>query len=556
VKRTFTAFPVIALIGCLVWSGVGCSPSSEPQTGSQTNWLSRCETDADCGGLACLCGACTHPCTHDSACADIAGSTCVAADELGAVAQCDGQRPSETGLCLPRCATEGCAEGEACVGGVCQATGEPVVSVWIDQATRLQTLTGFGATLAYAESDLIAHPQASSLYDVMFRELGLDILRLRNRYDSDNDDDLSSASEILRTATESLGRSPTVFLTSWTPPADQKANGAGSCTGNPETCTLRRTADGSFDYDAYATYWRESLEAYAAVGVVPDYVGLQNNPDYAPSETEFGEACRFLPTEGTVTVTTEDTETEVTYPGFAEAFAKVRTELSSLSSPPRLLAPETSDATRVAEYLPYLDPSAVAAVAHHMYGMEASTLDLGALGNLSQLARAWKRPLFQTEMLSGGLETATLMHYSLVEEQVSAYLHSVLLGPADGALIALGSEDFAIQDSYHAIRHYARYTDPGWVRAEARSSESGLLVSAWLSPLGNALTIVLVNSGAVERTTELDLGGFVPTSSSVVRTVFGGVERSAELGVLPDPPVVRLPVGSMVTVALSNLPSP
>jgi hypothetical protein len=37
-------------------------------TDSTTHWLERCKSDADCGGLSCLCGTCSASCVDDDAC--------------------------------------------------------------------------------------------------------------------------------------------------------------------------------------------------------------------------------------------------------------------------------------------------------------------------------------------------------------------------------------------------------------------------------------------------------------------------------------------------------
>ncbi len=46
-------------------------------------------------------------------------------------------------------------------------------------------MTGFGAALAYYESWLNAHPRKSEVYELIFGELSLDILRVRNAYGYD-----------------------------------------------------------------------------------------------------------------------------------------------------------------------------------------------------------------------------------------------------------------------------------------------------------------------------------------------------------------------------------
>jgi hypothetical protein len=387
----------------------------------------------------------------------------------------------------------------------------------------------------------------------MFSGLGLDVLRLRNRYGLAGDDDLGTAGEIVRGAAEHLGRAPTVMLTSWSPPSALKASGALVCAGNADTCTLARDESGAFDYAGFAEHWRASLEAYAAVGVVPDYIGIQNNPDFVPDAANPGEGCAFLPAQGTTTVTVGGLATEVEYPGFAEALSAVLRELPD--SGPRIAAPETSGIRSLPEYAAQLEDARVDVLAHHMYDTTPAAVDIEALNALRELGETGNRPIFQTEMQSDGMGTAVLVHQSLVVEGASAYLQGVLAGPASaskvvpGMLIALTSDSFSREPAYHALRHYALNTDPDWTRTDVDAPVPGVLVSAWISPDGDALTVVLVNEGATAIDIQLDLDGYLPSNSQVTRTVFDGAERSAELGPLPEDGTLRLPRRSIATVA-------
>ena len=287
-----------------------CNPTSGPQTGSQTHWLRVCQSDADCGELQCLCDVCTLSCDAEASCTDLAG-TCIPAEDSGAIALCGGDSPTSPGFCLPRCEDEDCEDGTACVAGVCSPLPEPAASVTVDSSSRYQTLVGFGAGIGYADDAIVQHPSKTDLYDAMFGESGFDMLRLRNRYDGANQEDLSAVSEILEAAAERIGRAPTTLLYSGSPPAALKANGERNCLGSPETCTLVQLADGSFDYAGFVAYWRASLQAYAGVGIAPDYIGIQNNPNWSPPEPDSIEACRFLPTEGTTTVSVDGRDVEV-----------------------------------------------------------------------------------------------------------------------------------------------------------------------------------------------------------------------------------------------------
>ncbi len=545
--RTRNFVPIV-----LGWMIAACGG---PSTNSQTNWLSLCRSDADCGTLTCVCGTCTRSCSSDTLCGDLSGGSCVPAADPGAIALCGGDNPPIPGVCLPRCTPGPCPAGTACVAGVCSAVPEPTARVTVDASTRYQTLVGFGAGVAYTDDEIVRHPRKAALYQAMFVDLGSDVLRLRNRYGT-TDPNLASFAEIVTAATESLGRKPTVLLTSFSPPAALKANGSPQCAGNPETCTLTQRPGGGFDYAAFATHWRNSVVAYANAGIPPDYIGLQNNPNWVPDASASVDACKFLPIEGTATVSTNGGDLEVAYPGFAQALAAVADELANLQSPPNIMAPETSDYQSVADYLSPLDSSRIAAIAHHLYGTDATGFDATALASTGQLGQQYQRPMFQTEMQAEGFETALLMHYALAVEGVSVYVQGGFAASASSltgdprALIAMGTSDFTLQLPYHAMRHYSLHTDPGWVRVAAASSATSLLASAWLSPAEDALTMVLLNSGLSEVDVSVDVGQTEWTSSQVTRTAFEGVERSAELGGVPAQAVLRVPGHAVLTVAL------
>jgi glucuronoarabinoxylan endo-1,4-beta-xylanase len=45
-----------------------------------------------------------------------------------------------------------------------------------------QTMEGFGASIAWADDQRTSHPQYDEIYNYIFNDLGLDILRHRNIY--------------------------------------------------------------------------------------------------------------------------------------------------------------------------------------------------------------------------------------------------------------------------------------------------------------------------------------------------------------------------------------
>jgi glucuronoarabinoxylan endo-1,4-beta-xylanase len=534
---------------------VAAAACSGPQVGTQTNWLRACESDAQCGdGLRCWCGACTLVCEEGSStCSDLGGAECVPAADSGAVALCDGSAPPFSGACLLRCEDGNCPGGTACTAGVCTPLQERTDVVTIDPSVRHQTLTGFGAGTVWLTDEIAQHPAADALYDALFAESGFDVVRMFNRYDDYGTSDLTTSVAILSAAAERLGAPPTLLLSSTSPPAALKANGSELCSGNPDTCTLARLADGSFDYAGFADHWRAVVEAYAAAGIEPDYISIQNDPEWVPPDTTESDACRFLPTEGTTTVDLAGTEVEVEYPGYLEALAAVKERLAGLPSVPQITAPDTIDVQTALSFASELDLSNLDAFAHHVYDIDPNDVDRELLQSVSDLGRDSGLPIFQTEAQANGIGTAILAHEALTTLGASMFLQNDFASSAfidrvnPTALVALTETDFTLQDPYFALRHFAHDTDPGWVRIDADSEMGPILATGWLSPGADAVTLVLVNPGEDTVHVELELDGEL-SSPRVTRTVFPGIERFQELGALSPNGVVTVPGQSLVTV--------
>lgn len=454
-------------------------------------------------------------------------------------------------MCLPSCGSSECGPGFTCTAGACVPQAAPTVEVAVSPQTQLQTLVGFGATVGYAEDELASLTDRADLDAAMFDGLGLDVLRIRNRYGEVSDAQLAQAQSLVAAATSRLGRKPLVLLSSWSPPASLKQNGATFCGNGPSNCTLSLLPGGAFDYAGFADHWRSTLAAYAKVDLVPDYIGIQNNPDWAPVAGAAAEACKFLPSEGTEDVSVGGVTTPVRYPGYAEALDAVLAGLVGLPTVPKLLAPDLVGVHGAERYFEALDTSRVDAIAHHMYGSDATNLDVARLTALGKLQASMALPIFQTEMQADGFDTALLIHHALVSEGAAMYLQTALVGPRSGpatnptALIGLENGEFVLQEPYFAMRHYAKDTEPGYTRVGASSNDPSVLVSAWRSPDSDALTVILINSGFVTQAVGLDVGE--RRSFSLSRTVFGGQERMADLGTLPSGGTISLPPRSMAT---------
>jgi glucuronoarabinoxylan endo-1,4-beta-xylanase len=428
------------------------------------------------------------------------------------------------------------------------------VTVTVTPATTYQTLEGFGAAVAWYQSNLVAHAKKAEIYKLAFADMGLDILRFRNVYQrSTGSFSITAEKEILDQATASLGRRPKVLLTSWSPPAALKANGTEGCVGEA-ACTLKKT-NGQFVYADFATYWSDSITSYRTGGVDPDFISIQNEPDYIPSTWE---GCKF-----------EAAET-ASFPGYGKALSQVVTKIATLSNPPKVIGPETLGVHygKVTTYMAQITKSQLYAAAHHLYEMgNDGVWDWRTPGPDSYIAPMQNAaaastglPIFQTEFQTdadngtdGGFETAWLIHNSLVEEGVSAWLYWDLVWDNSG-LIALNGSSYTVRDQYYSMRHYARYTDPGYVRVGASSSNANIRVSAFRSADESKLTLVVLNVGTTEEKLGFDYGSYTPVSSEVYRTTYrpGSSEQWAVLPRVDTGGLLTLPSRSVATVALSK----
>jgi glucuronoarabinoxylan endo-1,4-beta-xylanase len=423
-------------------------------------------------------------------------------------------------------------------------------AVTLAPAERHQTLEGFGASVAFY-IELAVGPRGDAFYRTLFSDLGLDILRLRNRYgrSDSHDSHLEQEEEIVKHATQALGHPPKILLSSWSPPGNLKANAAERCNSNDD-CTLRRDG-GRFVYAEFGDYWRDSLAYYATLGIVPEYVTLQNEVDFIPPSWE---GCKFDPTE------------TARYPGYDRALEAAHASLAALPSPPKILGPETLGVhvERVQKYAAAMNFDLVYGVAHHIYERGDDGIwdwrspgpDSFVKPMLGAAGASHGKPIFQTEFstdddngIDGGFETAWLIHDSLVEEGVVAFLWWDLVWQPPHGLVSVNGSRVTLRDQYYALRHYARFTDPGDVRIGARADSPDLRVSAFESPGGDRITAIVLNTGAHPLDVRLDPGGFAGAPATIVRTTFrpGHSEVWTDLSGSPAG-VVPLPPRSMATV--------
>jgi glucuronoarabinoxylan endo-1,4-beta-xylanase len=457
------------------------------------------------------------------------------------------------------------------VATACDKADDPVnVSVTVHTNLSHQTLAGFGAAVAYQPSLLAG--RNDDIYRVLFVDSGLDILRLGNWYQNQTATNTTTTTpfsdsaqvQIVQKALAARAGVPLkILMSSWTPPAYLKSNGMtrppwGASSTGDNVGTLAKK-DGAYAYGDFADWWVRSLEAYAAQGVVPDYISIQNEPDFF---TMGWETCVWGRNEG------EQVE-GVAAAGYPQALEAVYNAVASsgLATKPIIVGPETTGFANfiVPRYLAAVKPGLIGAIAHHLYGTTEDNPNPdwfnGELASLGKAAAPTGLPTFMTEYSPNKptmFETAWLMNNALTVEGVSAYIYWELIwngGNPPTGLVTVSNPfgnaggGYTINDIYYAFKHFARWTDPGWTRVEANTSASEVRVSAFVSPDGGSLTLVLLNTGNKDRLIAVNPGDFAFGTFAAYRSS-GDTERTTAVSLESDG-TLALPSRSIATVTFT-----
>jgi glucuronoarabinoxylan endo-1,4-beta-xylanase len=366
-----------------------------------------------------------------------------------------------------------------------------------------QTVVGFGASLAYYESWLNAHPKKAEIYQAIFGELSLDILRVRNAYDYDSLM-VGRVKEYMAAAEASLGYPISLFSTSWGPPGYLKNTGDRKNGGSLRYSTESGSVE--FDYAGFAHWWNKSLDEYETNGIMPDYISIQNEPNWSAT----WETCLFNPRE---TINSSDT-----IAGYNKALDAVYDTLASRTDRPMFLGPETVGIgyNNVENYINALDLSKLDGISHLLYhGVDennpyAST-DFSKVGDFHP-----ELPHFQTEYSRGDwFSLAGLIYKSFYDEQVVAYLYWDLIWN-EGGLVQLDHpwdqsqwtdplKGYTKTKDFYAFKQFSAFIHPGWRMIDHSLSTSDGVALTFLSPTGDSASCVLINKSS-ENTLSVRVG--------------------------------------------------
>jgi glucuronoarabinoxylan endo-1,4-beta-xylanase len=455
-------------------------------------------------------------------------------------------------------------------------------------ATPNQTIMGFGGAEAFYANYLDSHPNESQIMTALFdpvQGLGITFLRLENNYYNFNGTNATTFdldnTKILTAATATLGSAPTVLMSSWTPPASLKSNNSvNGCTGVTNgNCTsgfgTLAQVNGAYNYAGFGQFWLSSLEAYAALGVVPNYISIQNEPDFPATYV----ACLFNPTEAPAQLY----QTTESYASYGKAFDATYQAINSsvLASVPKMIGPESFSIPNAQALLTEVPANELAAVAHHLYNVSSyGGNPSNQVSPMTTFDSDYPTQLkFETEYFqTPGFNNAIDIHNALTVANDNVYLYWGLAWPStlqngistdqqgllyiDNPFNAQSTwaypNGWTYNDAYYALKGYSYYIRPGYIRYDATSSNADEDVSVYQSPDAKTTVIVILNtSTSTTDTVGLNLSTITYTTSAMYRSSFAtaitspSAERWNSIGAYTTQGITMAPQ-SEVTVVLTQ----
>jgi len=370
-----------------------------------------------------------------------------------------------------------------CGGGTAQSS-----DVTINESSLQQKITGFGVSSAWSGS----YANASDPEILWSTTTGAGLSLLRIRYG----DGLAIAQAAVKAGV-------TVWMTTW-------GTGPNGSPGGSDTTS--QTANGCKSSVPVLTNpqdWATKLASWV------QNAKSQGVPLYAVSGENEPDSCGI---------------NQTTSFSAAQLATWIGTYLGPAMAPlgVKVMGPETQNGCGFTSYFPAIqnDTAAWGAVdilASHEYGC-------GTLPNQPSIAAANKE-YWETEVDTGSangdspgdgiasaLLTVTTMHNDLTKANLNAWHYWWLYcNNNSGCLYDTGTKMWTKR--LWAMGNFSRFVRPGWKRvATSGTAPSGVLVSAYINPLNNALSIVAINNNTSSKSVPIYISGNAPCSLTPYET--------------------------------------
>lgn len=424
------------------------------------------------------------------------------------------------------------------------------IAIVVNTADVKQEMIGFGGALTWYSPWVVNNNNAADIADLMFTDLGLDIIRFKNWYYPNHYPNDKSTSDMPEDnakshwdATNKLyelarARDPgvKVLLSSWGPPSSLKSNNK-----LPEG-TLKKD-DNGFMYDAFADYWVDVLDH---VPFDPDYISIQNEPTYVNA--------------GWTTCEWGISETS-TLPGYNTAFDRVYDKIKDRAHVPVMIGPESQDVPKFTSFANVLKDNIHCAIyGFHPYNINAGTSSEATIASLKSVGSFSSKLNLMTEFsdnLPDWLSTGVFIHHTLVQANSSGYIYwklawSTPSSGEDAAMISVSSSaataTYKLTPYYYLIKHFSKHVDAGYHRVAANSSNASLYTSAFISADSRQITVIAINNGSEAAKVYFEATGKTVSSLKADQSKSNSYYKALETA--SPKSSISLPAKSITTVVL------
>jgi len=421
----------------------------------------------------------------------------------------------------------------------------------INPIIKHQEMVGFGGSMAWYCDRVTSSAKKDEITNLLFDELGLDILRLKNWYypkgypaiTSTDEMEVSwfkkhfDASKELYSIAKNINPGIKVLLSSWGPPSALKSNGA------LEEGTLKKNND-AFMYDEFVQY---NVDVLDSIGFEPDWFGIQNEQGFT---TSGWTTCEWRPSES------------VDYPSFITAFNGVYNEIKYRPNKPLLLGGESENIGTAAWNKSLNAFSAFAnelkgneglfAYGFHLYNYYNSGIKVSNKSLLNMIRDDFEdKPSIMTEFSSTDIDwssMANVIQTTILESNAIGYVYWQLMWDenATNAIVQVKSDgSYTVTGYYYLLKHFAKYVSEGDIRIELKGSSASVKGTAYLTNKGGNITIILTNNSFLDENIELNLtiGGF--TEYTVFQSTEGDYYKKVLVTAIDS---IKVPAKSIITI--------
>jgi glucuronoarabinoxylan endo-1,4-beta-xylanase len=420
------------------------------------------------------------------------------------------------------------------------------VTITIDPASVKQGMIGFGGALTWYSNWMTSSSKKNEIADLIFTDLGIDIIRFKNWYYPDGYPSITStetmtddnSKALWNTTNElhelALARNPNIrtLLSSWGPPQALKSN------NNTRSGTLKKSGS-AFMYDEYADYWQAVLDH---VPFDPDYISIQNEPTFVNTGWT---TCQWAAAES------------ASLPDYHIAFDKVYNKIKDRPHVPVMIGPESQDVPTFTAFANVLKDKAHCGVfAYHPYNINSGTPAAEVISSLQRIGAFSTKPNIMTEF-SDNLDwynTALFIQRSLVYANSSGYIYWKLVWskPASGTdagMVSLTEAgNYTVTPFYYLMKHFSKNIDAGYHRVESTSPNTSLFTSAFMSPDEKKMTVIVINNGSSAVDVDFSPTGKIITRISADQSKEGDYYKPVIITSPTEP--VSLPAKTITTLVL------